>query len=66
MKYRNVKTGEVIEVPSKLGGNWELIGGDKAEKPAAVVPDVPVEVKEDVKPVKKTEKKTTTKKTAKK
>lgn len=64
MKYRNVKTGVVIEVPSKLGGNWELIGGDKAEKPVAVVPNMPVE--EEVKPVKKTEKKTTTKKTSKK
>ena len=63
MIYRNVKTGAVIDVPSMLGGNWELIGGKAPEKePAAVVP-APVEEKA-VKPVKKT-RKTTTKKTTK-
>lgn len=63
MKFRNVKTGAVIEVPSMLGGNWKLIDGKAPEKePAAVVP-APVEEKA-VKPVKKT-RKTTTKKTTK-
>ena len=63
MKFRNVKTGAVIEAPSMLGGNWELIGGKAPEKePAAVVP-APVEEKA-VKPVKKT-RKTTTKKITK-
>lgn len=61
MKFRNVKTGAVIEVPSMLGGHWERIDGGKAEEPAAVIPDVEPE---EVKPVKKT-KKTTTKKTTK-
>lgn len=61
MKFRNVKTGAVIEVPSMLGGYWERIDGGKAEEPAAVIPDVEPE---EVKPVKKT-KKTTTKKTTK-
>ena len=30
MKYRNVKTGVVIEAPSVLGGPWERIDSDKA------------------------------------
>ena len=63
MKFRNVKTGAVIEAPSMLGGNWELISGQAPVKqePVAVVP-APVEEKA-VKPVKKTKK--TTKKTTK-
>lgn len=61
MKYRNVKTGAVIDVPSKISGkNWELLDGGKVEKPAPVVLDEPVE---EVKPVKKTRK--TAKKTTK-
>ena len=55
MRYRNRKTGEVIDVPSKLGGNWELIGGEPSKAPA-VVP----EVIEEEKP-KKTRKRTTKK-----
>ena len=63
MKYRNLVTGAVIDTPSAIKGkNWELIGG-KAEKPAPVVLDTPVEAVEEVKPVKKTRK--TTKKTTK-
>ena len=63
-KYRNVKTGAVIEVPTKIGGkNWESLDGGKVEKPAPVVSDAPVEEVEEVKPVKKTR---TTKKTTKK
>ncbi len=63
-KYRNVKTGAVIEVPTKLKGkNWEPLDGGKVEKPAPVVPVAPVEEVEEVKPVKKTR---TTKKTTKK
>lgn len=62
MKYRNVKTGTVIDVPSKISGkNWELLDGGKAEKPAPVVLDAPAT--EEVKPVKKTRK--TAKKTTK-
>ena len=32
MKYRNKKTGAVIEVESKLGGDWELITAPAAQK----------------------------------
>ena len=56
-KYRNRKTGAVIEVPSKIGGGvWEQISGDKTEKETvtAVVPAV--EAEEDIKPVKKARK----------
>ena len=69
MRYRNVKTGAVIDVPSKISGkNWERLDGGKVEKPAPVVLDAPVveevpEVVEEVKPVKKTRK--TAKKTTK-
>lgn len=64
MKYRNVKTGAVIDVPSKISGkNWELLDGGKAKEPAPVVLDAPVEIVEEVKPVKKTRK--TAKKTTK-
>lgn len=35
MKYRNIKTGQIIDVPSEVGGaNWELVGG-KPEKETA-------------------------------
>lgn len=62
MKYRNVKTGAVIDVKSEIsGGNWERIDG----KAPAQEPSVsPAPEKEEVKPVKKT-RKTTTKKTTK-
>lgn len=57
MKYRNTKTGAIIDVPSELGGNWVKI--DAEPKKAPVV--VPTIDEEEVKP-KKTRKKTTTKK----
>lgn len=61
MRFRNVKTGAVIEAPSMLGGPWERIDGGKApEKEPVVVPE-PVEEKA-VKPVRKTRKTTKTKK----
>ena len=67
MKFRNVKTGAVIEAPSMLGGNWELIGGEKSPKKETVIADVPAACEEaEVKPVKKTRKTTSTKKTTKK
>ena len=50
MKYRNIKTGQIIDVPSEVGGsNWELIGG-KPEKETATVST------QDDQPVKKTRK----------
>lgn len=39
MQYRNKKTGVVIDVDSKLGGDWEPVAtpaAQKAEKPAPV------------------------------
>ncbi len=35
MRYRNKKTGAVIDVSSKLGGNWEPIESEKACEPSA-------------------------------
>jgi len=61
MRFRNVKTGAVIDAPSMLGGNWERIDG-KAPVVEPVV-SAPVAEVEEVKPVKKTTKKTTVKKT---
>ena len=50
MKYRNIKTGQIIDVPSEVGGsNWELIGG-KPEKETATVST------QDDQPVKRTRK----------
>ena len=60
MRFRNVKTGVVIDAPSMLGGPWERIDGGKAPAKEPAV-DVPVAKAEDVKPVKKTTRKTTTK-----
>lgn len=39
MKYRNKKTGVIIDVPSAIGGsNWELVGGKAPVKePAASI-----------------------------
>ena len=62
MKYRNVKTGAVIDVKSEIsGGNWERIDGKAPAKEPSVssAPEA-----EEGKPVKKT-RKTTTKKTTK-
>ena len=64
MRFRNVKTGAVIDAPSMLGGPWELVDG-KAPVVEPVVSS-PVAKVEEVKPVKKTTKKTTAKKTTKK
>lgn len=37
MKYRNIKTGQVIEVPSEVrGSNWELIGGKPVMETATI------------------------------
>ena len=35
MKYRNIKTGHIIDVPSEVGGsNWELVGGKPVKETA--------------------------------
>jgi hypothetical protein len=52
MRYRNTKTGQIIDVPSTLRGNWERIdGGKKPETDSSAVPvPVPVQnVEEEVK-----------------
>lgn len=59
MRFRNVKTGAVVDAPSMLGGPWELVDG----KAPVVEPVVSSPVVEEVKPVKKMTKKTTVKKT---
>lgn len=54
MKYRNIKTGQIIDVPSKISGaNWELVGGKSVKETATVS----ISEGED-KPVRKTRKTT--------
>ena len=37
MKYRNIKTGHIIDVPSEVrGSNWELVDGTAPAKEPAV------------------------------
>lgn len=48
MKYRNTKTGQIIDVPSEISGaNWELVGGKPVTETATVST-------QDDQPVKKT------------
>lgn len=55
MKFRNIKTGQIIDVPSEIrGNNWEKIS-DKAPAKEPVV-DAPA-VEEEIKPAKKTTRK---------
>lgn len=50
MKYRNIKTGQIIDVPSEVrGSNWELVGGKPVKETATVST-------QDDQPVKKTRK----------
>lgn len=52
MKYRNIKTGAVVDVSSKLNGNWIKVESDKSPKKETVSLDLPIiEEKEEVKPV---------------
>ena len=49
MRYRNTKTGQIIDVPSKLRGNWERIDNVKVpeKEPSVVsVPESEPEVQE--------------------
>ena len=63
MRYRNVKTGAIINVDSELGGLWISVDAKKPEK-ATPAPTVPTA--EPVEDVKKTPaRKRTTKKTKK-
>ena len=48
MRYRNMKTGAVVDVPSELRGAWlPVISGKKAEKPSPA--EAPAETVEEVK-----------------
>ena len=51
MRYRNVKTGAVVNVDSELGGLWVLVDAKKPEK-ATPAPTVPTA--ESVEEIKKT------------
>lgn len=59
MLYRNEKTGVVIRVSSKLGGNWKRIDVEPVKAPVISAP-APVEVEEVKidKPKRKTTRKT--------
>ena len=55
MRYRNTKTGQIIDVPSVLRGNWERIDNVKVPEKKSSVAEVPVldaekEVKSTAKP----------------
>ena len=54
MRYRNVKSGIIIDVNSELTGNWEKVDGGADKAPAAPI-SAPV-VKGEDKPAKKTRK----------
>ena len=61
MRYRNVKTGAVVNVDSELGGLWISVD---AKKPEKVTPAPTVPTADPVEDVKKTPaRKRTTKKT---
>ena len=62
MRYRNTKTGQIIDVPSVLRGNWERIDNVKVPEKEPSVADVPVldaeeEVKTTAKPKRRRTKK---------
>ena len=61
MRYRNVKTGAIVNVDSELGGLWISVD---AKKPEKVTPAPTVPTAESVEDVKKTPaRKRTTRKT---
>ena len=63
MRYRNVKTGAIVNVDSELGGLWVPVG---AKKPEKVTPAPTVPTAESVEDVKQTPaRKRTTRKTKK-
>lgn len=42
MRYRNTKTGQIVDVPSVLRGNWERIDNVKVPEKEPSVVSVPV------------------------
>ena len=62
MRYRNTKTGQIIDAPSVLRGNWERIDGVKNPEKESSAVSVPVldaeeEVKTTAKPKRRRTKK---------
>ena len=62
MRYRNVKTGAVVNVDSELGGLWIPVD---AKKPEKVTPAPTVPTAESVEEIKKTPARKRTTKTKK-
>ncbi len=54
MRFRNTKSGVIVDVPSELRGNWERIDGGKPKTVVPVSIPEPVEDEADVKSAKKT------------
>ena len=57
MRYRNTKTGQIVDVPSVLRGNWERIDNVKVpeKEPSFVsVPEIDEAIETEVKSAKKT------------
>lgn len=52
MIYRNKKTGQIIDVPSSIGGNWERINDVKVPEKEPSVISEPETVEIDGKEVK--------------
>lgn len=42
MRYRNTKTGQIVDVPSVLRGNWERIDNVKVPEKEPSIVSVPV------------------------
>ena len=42
MRYRNTKTGQIVDVPSVLRGNWESIDNAKVPEKEPSVVSIPV------------------------
>lgn len=61
MRFRHKKTGAIIDVPSKLGGNWEPMEGGKTDTSETATPAPDVEANGDIVPARKSNRKTTTK-----
>lgn len=55
MRFRNTKSGAIVEVSSMLRGNWERIDGDTPAKAETVAVSIP-ETKDEETPVKSAKK----------
>ena len=52
MRFRNTKTGAIVDAPSMLRGNWERIDGGKSDKKEtpAVVSEPTLKIETEAKP----------------